>query len=106
MKFKEKNKKQRKPFGLFFYLLDINYLASLATSWMFHAALLLIALFMWTETLDVDRRTHRFNNMSIHAVYDFEKDEEDLEESEDVGEREDIAKRAEGEEGEFGDPDI
>jgi len=108
MGFKEKNKKKkRKPFGWFVYLLDINYLASLATSWMFHAALLLLALFLWAPALDIDRRSHVYQNLSIHAVYDFERDEEEEdEEDEEIGEREDVAKRADGEEGEFGDPDI
>jgi len=107
MGFKEKKEKKRqKPFGWFVYLLDINYLASLATSWMFHAALLLLALFMWEESLDVNRHSHMYRNMSIHAVYDFERDEEEEEEDDGVGEREEVAQRADGEEGEFGDPDI
>ena len=108
MGFKAKNKKKkRKPFGWFVYLLDINFLASLATSWVFHAALLLLALFLWTETLDMNRRTHIYQNLGIYAVYDFERDEEEEEEEDEaIGEREDVAQRAEGEEGKFGDPDI
>ena len=78
MGFKEKKeKKKRKPFGWFLYLLDINFLASLATSWVFHAVLLLLALFLWTETLDMNRRTHIYQNLGIYAVYDFERDEEE-----------------------------
>jgi len=102
---KQKEKKKRKPFGLFFYLLDINFLASVATSWMFHSAIILLALFLWVESIDMQRRAHNFRNLSIYAVYDAEQDDEPPDEEEDFDSREE-GKRAEGEEGEFGDPDI
>jgi hypothetical protein len=84
---------------------DSNILASLSSAAVVHIGLILMALFMWVEHVDMRRQPHIFKQLSIAAVYDTEKDEE--EEEEDEGEEEDTTgKRAEGEEGKFGDPEI
>ena len=77
----------------------------MAGSAVMHIGLVLLSLFMWSEHIDMNRRAHTFRQLSIAAVYDTEMDEK--EEEEDEGEEEDTTgKRAEGEEGKFGDPEI
>jgi len=85
---------------------DANLLATMSGSAVMHIGLVLMSLFLWAETLDMNRRAHTFRQLSIAAVYDTEMDEQE-EEEEDEGEEEDTTgKRAEGEEGKFGDPEI
>jgi hypothetical protein len=84
---------------------DSNILAAFSSAAVVHIGLILMALFVWAEHVDMRRRPHIFKQLSIAAVYDTEKDAE--EEEEDEGEEEDTTgKRAEGEEGKFGDPEI
>lgn len=82
---------------------DANMLATTSVSALFHIGLILATLFLWTENEDIKRRAVVFKQWDVDAIYDEEKEEEE----EDEGKEEDTTgKRAEGEEGKFGDPDI
>jgi hypothetical protein len=82
---------------------DANMLATTSASALFHIGLILATLFLWTEDEDIKRRAVVFKHWDVDAIYDEEKEEEE----EDEGKEEDTTgKRAEGEEGKFGDPDI
>ncbi|MFT5430954.1 MAG: hypothetical protein ACI9OJ_001633 [Myxococcota bacterium] len=90
----------------FFRSLDGNVLAAAAVSGLVHISLILATLFLWEEDEVVKRRALVFKDWDVEMEYDEEEDEEE-EEEEDEGEEEDTtAKRAEGDEGKFGDPDL
>ncbi len=91
----------RTPLGMIF---DGNAIASFAFSALLHVSLILATLFLWEETAEVKRRPVVFKIWDVNVDYEEEEEEE---EEEDEGEEEDTtAKRAEGDEGKFGDPDI
>jgi hypothetical protein len=83
---------------------DANMLATTSSSAVMHLALILMCLFLWEENEDIKRRAIVFKQWDVDAIYDEEEEEE---EEEDEGKEEDTTgKKAEGEEGKFGDPDI
>jgi hypothetical protein len=89
----------------FFRSLDGNSLASFAFSTVLHLGIILATLFLWEENEIVKRRAVVFKTLEVNTVIIEEEDEE--EEEEDEGEEEETtAKKAEGDEGKFGDPDI
>ena len=89
----------------FFRSLDGNSLASFAFSTVLHLGIILATLFLWEENEEVKRRPVVFKTLEVNTVIIDEEEEE--EEEEDEGEEEETtAKKAEGDEGKFGDPDI
>ena len=95
---------ERKVAAPFFASLDMNTIASSAFSGLMHVGIVLLCLFFWTEDEEVKRRPVVFKAWDVDAIFELEEEEE---EEEDEGEEEDTtAKRAEGDEGKFGDPDI
>ena len=95
---------ERKAGGAILGSLDSNLMATSSFSFIVHVGLVLAMLFMWTEDETIKRRPVVFKSWDVAATYDMEEIEE---EEEDEGEEEETtAKRAEGDEGKFGDPDI
>ncbi|MEC8024522.1 MAG: AgmX/PglI C-terminal domain-containing protein [Myxococcota bacterium] len=88
----------------FFRSMDGNSLASLAFSTVLHLGIILATLFLWEENEEVKRRPVVFKTLEVNTVIIEEEDEE--EEEDDGEEEETTAKKAEGDEGKFGDPDI
>ena len=99
--FIQPERKVKTPLGLIF---DGNSLASTAFSALMHISLILATLFLWQVDGNVKRRAVTFKVWDVDVTFDEEEEEE---EEEDEGEEEDeTSKRAEGDEGKFGDPDI
>jgi hypothetical protein len=97
---------ERRVAAPFWRALDSNLLASSSFSGVVHISLILAMLFLWEENELIKRRPVIFKTWDVEAMFDMEEEEEE-EEEEDEGEEEDTtAKRAEGDEGKFGDPDI
>lgn len=97
---------ERRIAATFFRSMDGNVLASAAISGLVHISLILATLFLWEENEVVNRRPLVFKDWGLEIVTQ-EEEEEEEEEEEDEGEEEDTtAKRAEGDEGKFGDPDL
>lgn len=85
--------------------LDVPLLASNSFSATTHIGFLLLALFLWTySATDVKRQSHLFRAFNVDVLLLEEKEEEPIEE--DLANDDDPSKRAEDEEGKFGDPDI
>ena len=100
----KKENKVKRPVGRD---VDSNILASVSFSALMHISFILLMLFMWQEWGDIKRRAIVFKVWNVDASYILDQEEEEEEEEEDEGEEEDtVAKRAEGDEGKFGDPDI
>jgi len=84
--------------------IDSNILASTTFSALVHIGFILLMLFLWQEWEALKRRENIYRSWYVNAMYVIDIEEE---EEEDEGVEEDItAKRAEGDEGKFGDPDI
>ncbi len=97
-------KAEKRVTAPFFKAIDSNLLSSTTFSALMHFSLILGMLFMWEEWEDIKRRPVIFKVWDVEAMFEIEEEEE---EEEDEGEEEDTtAKRAEGDEGKFGDPDI
>ena len=95
---------EKKAAAPFFSALDSNMLATSSFSALMHVGLILATLFLWEESEEIKRRAVVFKQWDVEAMFEEEEEEE---EEEDEGEEEDTtAKKAEGDEGKFGDPDI
>jgi hypothetical protein len=84
-----------------------NLAASCAAAALVHVTAVLGATFAWEEPVNYKDREHEFQRLHISAVYEEQKlEEEDKKKDDDESEdEEETTKKAEGEEGKFGDPD-
>ena len=86
-----------------FWAFDKNVAATMALSAIFQIGLILMTLFVWQEQAVMTKQKDIRKFMRVEIETSIEEEPEPL----DLGEEEDdVGKKAEGEEGKFGDPDI